>query len=32
MDEVKALHAQLSAAMKSETNHMAQPITRSAAA
>jgi flavin-dependent dehydrogenase len=32
LDEMKALHGQLSAAMKAETSHMAQPTTRSAAA
>jgi menaquinone-9 beta-reductase len=31
LDEVKALHGQLSAAMKAETSHMAQPTTRAAA-
>ena len=32
LDEVKALHGLLSAAMRSETNHMAQPAVRCAAA
>ena len=32
LDEVKALHSRLSAAMRSETNHMAQPAVVGAAA
>ena len=32
LDEVKALHGLLSAAMRSETNHMAQPAVCGAAA